>query len=207
MIKCTHRKTTDEPPWLLESNGRATAGCWKRKGQLAWGRGEDHTSLSKLLNDLSLKVGRGRGRKRKASSASPPPPPPPPPLQPLQNDLAHGAISHSTHQDRYVQKKTPCIRWGDFWGYYKPAKAQHESKMIKQFTNEIWTNILINKSQTDQCLPLAVTNWNSALTHWKDLIIVSCQLTVIALARQQLDTSILTSQGRTEHEQLFSHLR
>ena len=102
MIKCSTRQTTDEPPWLLESNGRATAGCWKRKGQLAWGRGEDHhISIKIVWWNLSSKVGRGRGRKRKASSASPPPPP----LQPLQNDFAHGAISHSTHQDRYVQKK------------------------------------------------------------------------------------------------------
>ena len=115
MIKCTNRKTTDEPPWLLESNGRATAGCWRRKGQLAWGRGEDHhISIEIVQWNLSLKVGRGRGRKRKASSASPPPPPPPP-LQPLQNDFAHGAISHSTHQDRYVQKYTMYkMRW--FWG-------------------------------------------------------------------------------------------
>ena len=102
-------------------------------------------------------------------------------------------------------RKTPCIKWNGFGDYNKPSKAQHESKMVKQFTNELWTNILIKKSQTDQCLPLSVTNWNSALTHWKDLIIVSCQLTVIAW--QQLDTSILTSQGRTEREYLESNLR
>ena len=63
-------------------------------------------------------------------------------------------------------EKTPCIRWGDFGGYKKPSKAQQESKMTKQSTNQLCTNFLINnKYQTNHCLPLSETNTLTGKTY------------------------------------------